>query len=108
MSEGILTIVAWAVLACLTAPAPAQLGDGKTADVAERFPEPPKDYDQTRDGIDRGKLELVEYDSSTVGVKRKALVLCHHLIYGFGPIDKALVTCLSRTPYGFGSVSRQP
>ncbi len=35
-------------------------------------------------------------------------VLCHHLIYGFGPIAKALVTCLRRTPYGFGSVSRQP
>ncbi len=36
------------------------------------------------------------------------LVLCQLLIYGFGPIVKALVTCLSRTPYGFGSVSRQP
>ncbi len=36
------------------------------------------------------------------------LVLCQLLIYGFSPIAEALVACLSRTPYGFGSVSRQP
>jgi enterochelin esterase-like enzyme len=35
---------------------------------------PPKGFDVKRDGIDRGKLETVEYDSTTVGVKRKARV----------------------------------
>ena len=33
-----------------------------------------KGFDVKRDGIDRGKLETVEYDSTTVGVKRKAQV----------------------------------
>jgi enterochelin esterase-like enzyme len=34
----------------------------------------PEGFDAKRDGIDRGKLETVEYDSSTVGAKRKAQV----------------------------------
>ena len=34
------------------------------------FPNPPEDFDQARDGIERGKLERVDYDSKTVGVKR--------------------------------------
>jgi enterochelin esterase-like enzyme len=34
------------------------------------FPNPPEGYDKSRDGIDRGKLERVDYDSKTVGVKR--------------------------------------
>jgi enterochelin esterase-like enzyme len=42
--------------------------DGKT------FTSAPKGFDTKRDGINRGKLELVEYDSTTVGVKRKAQV----------------------------------
>jgi enterochelin esterase-like enzyme len=40
----------------------------------EKFPDPPKNYDKKRDGIERGKVELVEYDSATVGIKRKARV----------------------------------
>ena len=43
-------------------------------DKAEKFPAPPEGFDKKRDGIDRGKLETVEYDSTTVGVKRKARV----------------------------------
>jgi enterochelin esterase-like enzyme len=35
---------------------------------------PPKGFDKKRDGIDRGKVETVEYDSKTVGIKRKAVV----------------------------------
>lgn len=35
---------------------------------------PPAGYDVRREGIERGKLELIEYDSSTVGIKRKARV----------------------------------
>jgi len=34
----------------------------------------PKGFDARRDDIERGKLELVEYESTTVGVKRKAQV----------------------------------
>jgi enterochelin esterase-like enzyme len=34
------------------------------------FPNPPEGFDKTREGIERGKLERVDYDSKTVGVKR--------------------------------------
>ncbi|MGE5611866.1 MAG: alpha/beta hydrolase [Bacillota bacterium] len=34
----------------------------------------PAGFDRPRDGIDRGKLETVEYDSKTVGIKRKMVV----------------------------------
>ena len=34
------------------------------------FDSPPAGFDKTRDGIEHGKLEKVEYDSKTVGVKR--------------------------------------
>jgi enterochelin esterase-like enzyme len=37
-------------------------------------PAPPAGFDAKRDGIDRGKLETVEYESKTVGVKRKMTV----------------------------------
>jgi enterochelin esterase-like enzyme len=73
MIERISGLVACAVLAYLAVTAPAQPGDGPK-DKAEQFPAPPKGYDTKRDGIDRGKVETVEYDSTTVGVKRKAKV----------------------------------
>ena len=38
------------------------------------LPPAPMGFDIKRDGIDRGKLETVEYESTTVGVKRKAQV----------------------------------
>ena len=38
------------------------------------FPLPPEGFDKARDGIAHGKLEMVEYDSKSVGNKRKALV----------------------------------
>ena len=38
------------------------------------FPLPPKGFDVARDGIAHGKLERVEYDSKTVGTRRKMLV----------------------------------
>src|SRR6266478_9555610 len=34
----------------------------------------PKGFDVKRDKIDQGKVESVEYDSKTVGVKRKMMV----------------------------------
>jgi enterochelin esterase-like enzyme len=38
------------------------------------FPPVPEGYDKARDGIAKGKLEMVEYESKSVGNKRKALV----------------------------------
>lgn len=52
----------------------SQPGDEKKDDKAEKFPAPPAGYDTRRDEISHGKLETVEYDSTTVGVKRKARV----------------------------------
>jgi hypothetical protein len=43
-------------------------------DKGQNFPAPPKGFDSRRDGIDRGKLETIEYDSTTVGVKRKVQI----------------------------------
>jgi enterochelin esterase-like enzyme len=57
--------VAWAVLAGLAVPAVGQPANP---------PAPPPDFDKKRDGVARGRLETVEYDSATVGVKRKATV----------------------------------
>lgn len=38
------------------------------------FPPAPEGFNAPRDGIERGKVETVEYDSKTVGIKRKMLV----------------------------------
>ena len=67
-------LLAVTALGCLMVPALARPDGGKTDDKAEKFPAPPKGFDARRDGIERGKLETVEYDSTTVGVKRKARV----------------------------------
>ena len=48
--------------------------DKKDEPATKTFPAPPKGFDAPRDGIERGKLETVEYDSTTVGIKRKAQV----------------------------------
>jgi enterochelin esterase-like enzyme len=44
------------------------------AHAEEPLPAPPAGFDVRREGIEHGKLELVEYDSTTVGIKRKARV----------------------------------
>lgn len=44
------------------------------AQPADTFPAPPKDFDKKRENIARGKVESVEYDSTTVGIQRKARV----------------------------------
>ncbi|UCG50000.1 MAG: esterase family protein [Phycisphaerales bacterium] len=50
--------------------APVELGpDDKPA-----FPPAPTGFDARRDGIKRGKVETVEYDSTTVGIKRRMVV----------------------------------
>jgi enterochelin esterase-like enzyme len=77
MGRRIAAVLAWAAFA---ASATAQK-DG----AADKFPAPPAGYDQKRDGIARGKLETVEYDSSTVGNKRKVTV---YTPPGFDPKGK--------------------
>jgi enterochelin esterase-like enzyme len=58
----------WAILlSSVVPPLSAQAQDAK-------FPAPPAGYDARREGIERGKLELIEYESTTVGMKRKARV----------------------------------
>jgi enterochelin esterase-like enzyme len=44
------------------------------ADDVPAFPEPPAGFDRKRDDIPHGKLEMIEYDSKTVGTKRKMQV----------------------------------
>lgn len=43
-------------------------------DSKKSYTSAPKGFDTKRDGIKRGKLDTVEYESKTVGSKRKALV----------------------------------
>src|SRR6476660_4987915 len=69
MSGRIVALLAWVVLGGSTLPARAQKDD-----PAEKYPAPPPGFDKKRDGIERGKLETVEYDSKTVGITRKATV----------------------------------
>ena len=67
MSKRILAIALCAVLACSTEAAWAQAEAGA-------LPAPPDGFDTRRDEIEHGKLETVEYDSTTVGIRRKARV----------------------------------
>ncbi len=71
-------MIRWLVLALLTLgcfliPEMAQPGD-KTDDRAAKLTAPPKGFDARRDRIDWGKVETVEYDSTTTGGNRKAQV----------------------------------
>ncbi|MFN3648472.1 MAG: alpha/beta hydrolase-fold protein [Armatimonadota bacterium] len=51
-------------------PAPIVLN----ADDVQAYPEPPEGIDADRPGIPHGKLETIEYDSKTVGTRRKMQV----------------------------------
>ena len=44
------------------------------ADDVPALPEPPTGFDRKRDDVPHGKLEMIEYDSKTVGTKRKMQV----------------------------------
>lgn len=65
-------VAVWAIAAA-GAGAPAAAQD-KEGGMSERLAAPPKGFDKKRDGGERGKVEAVEYDSKTVGEKRKAVV----------------------------------
>jgi enterochelin esterase-like enzyme len=62
------------VLSLLLAVAFLSPGPLTAADIPKELPTPPKGFDTKRDGIDRGKVETVEYDSKAVASKRKMLV----------------------------------
>jgi enterochelin esterase-like enzyme len=74
MNNRLIALAASALLACTTGSIHAQSVQTKPEVKAEKFPAPPKDYDKKRDGIERGKAEVVEYDSTSVGNKRKVTV----------------------------------
>jgi enterochelin esterase-like enzyme len=44
------------------------------SDDKQLFPDPPAGFNVARDGIVHGKLEMIEYDSQTVGTRRKMQV----------------------------------
>jgi len=67
MGNRILQVGAWVTLAMSALPVVAQSTDGNLA-------APPAGYDARRNDIERGKIELVEYNSTTVGLPRKARV----------------------------------
>src|SRR3954467_7696176 len=74
MSLRMLAIATCALLSCSITTLLAQPSDAKKDGAAATLPAPPEGYDKKREGIERGKLETVEYESKTVGVKRKAKV----------------------------------
>ncbi|HLX61986.1 MAG TPA: alpha/beta hydrolase-fold protein [Planctomycetota bacterium] len=67
MSKRIAMLVSIIVLAFATTPTFAQASDAN-------LPAPPDGFDARRQSIAHGKLETVEYDSTTVGIKRKTRV----------------------------------
>ncbi|MFO1044195.1 MAG: alpha/beta hydrolase-fold protein [Planctomycetaceae bacterium] len=67
MNHHLYGIFAGILLALSAAPVLAQSTDVK-------FSAPPEGYDVRREGIERGKVELVEYESATVGMTRKTRV----------------------------------
>ena len=66
MNRFVISIVASALLMISAAPMRAQ--------SENKFAAPPEGFDQKRDSAEHGKLETVEYDSTIVGIKRKAQV----------------------------------
>lgn len=67
MSTHTVPLFAGILLALSASTVPAQTD-------APSLPQPPAGFDTRREGIEHGKLETVEYDSTTVGLKRKAQV----------------------------------
>jgi enterochelin esterase-like enzyme len=74
MSKCVVTLIAIAVLAYPPNPAQALPTGGQKEGQSERFAAPPEGFDKRRENVERGKLETVEYDSTTVGIKRKMRV----------------------------------
>lgn len=67
-----MNMLIWRYLA-LTLLTVLAISASSTADET-RLTAPPEGYDVRREGFEHGKIELIEYDSKTVGIKRKARV----------------------------------
>jgi enterochelin esterase-like enzyme len=74
MCKRFVGLLALAALAGIAFPAMAQQGSAAGAAEREQLPAPPEGFDIRREATERGKLETVEYDSTTVGIQRKARV----------------------------------
>lgn len=63
-------------LAILASASMAQFGPPPVLDAEDKpaFELAPKGFDQTREGISQGTIETVEYDSKSVGTRRKMVV----------------------------------
>ena len=64
-----LTSVLSGQLCTAQTPSPATTPNTSAATPAEQ-PIPPQGFDKVREGIERGKLERVDYDSTSIGAKR--------------------------------------
>lgn len=88
VTAGVWTGVAVLTLACyMGTPAPVRADGGKTQkapafggpvvlnpDDIPAYPEPPDGISANRNDVPHGKLEMIEYDSKTVGTRRKMQV----------------------------------
>ena len=74
MTHRIVALAASVLLAWPPITTLAQPAEENKPVPAEKYPAPPDGFDKHRDGVERGKVETVEYDSTTVGIKRKARV----------------------------------
>jgi enterochelin esterase-like enzyme len=74
------------MLVVLLPSAHAQPAVVKKEQPAATLQKPPNGFDAPRDGIEHGKFETVEYDSTTVGIMRKAQV---YTPPGFSRDDKS-------------------
>ena len=59
---------------CSAGAAESETGAEKPVPAKSVLAEAPAGFDVLREGIARGKVETVEYDSKTVGIKRKMMV----------------------------------
>ncbi|MFM8891911.1 MAG: alpha/beta hydrolase [Planctomycetia bacterium] len=64
-----LMTIAWISLSAL-----AQSGDGGEQVRADLFEAPPSGFDTPQVDVDRGTMQRIEYESATVGTRRKATV----------------------------------
>jgi enterochelin esterase-like enzyme len=74
MTYRIVAFIAWMALALTACTALAQPEGEQKSEQTEKFGTPPQGYDTRREGVERGKVETIEYDSTTVGIKRQARV----------------------------------
>jgi enterochelin esterase-like enzyme len=73
MRHAFISTAAFVLLAVSGAGLHAEDNASKQSQAQDLTTAPPG-FDAKREGIDRGKLETIEYDSTTVGAKRKAQV----------------------------------